>query len=72
MPRPRAGRRPPDHHPRPTDDLAHVLATRAAERPVQHAARCTGHHLTPEELDTFADRLVTTLTRPGERIDVAL
>ncbi|MFJ9775557.1 hypothetical protein ACIRVF_30650 [Kitasatospora sp. NPDC101157] len=54
--------------PAPTDDLG----AHAAELPVQHTARFTGHRVTSGELDTFADRLVATLTRPGERIDVAL
>ncbi|GHF78752.1 hypothetical protein GCM10018790_65940 [Kitasatospora xanthocidica] len=49
-------------------DIAH----RAGELPVRHTARFTGHHVTPEELDAFSDRLAAELARPGEQIDVAL
>ncbi|MFJ9447434.1 hypothetical protein ACIRRH_37175 [Kitasatospora sp. NPDC101235] len=48
------------------------IAYRAGELPVRHTARFTGHHVTPEELDAFSDRLAAELTRPGEQIDVAL
>ncbi|MCG6499277.1 hypothetical protein [Kitasatospora sp. A2-31] len=49
-------------------DIAH----RADELPVRHTARFTGHHVGPEELDAFSDRLAAELARPGEQIDVAL
>ncbi|MFD8702136.1 hypothetical protein ACFV1W_05835 [Kitasatospora sp. NPDC059648] len=66
----------PGLHPAPTTHLTPAatddLGSRAAGLPVQHTARFTGRRITPEELDTFADRLVATLTRPGERVDVAL
>lgn len=54
------------------DDITRALATRAAALPVHHTAHYTGHRITPEELDTFADRLTATLTRPGEQIDLTL
>ncbi|MBO1418526.1 hypothetical protein, partial [Streptomyces sp. FH025] len=54
------------------DTILWDIAHRAAELPVRHTARFTGHHVTPEELDAFSDRLLAELTRPGERLDVAL
>ncbi|MFE4971048.1 hypothetical protein ACFRAR_02880 [Kitasatospora sp. NPDC056651] len=48
------------------------LAYRSEELPVRHTARFSGRPGDPGELDAFSDRLVAALTRPDERIDVAL
>ncbi|MFE3506042.1 hypothetical protein ACFXPX_31435 [Kitasatospora sp. NPDC059146] len=40
--------------------------------PTQRTTRYTGRQITPDQLDTFADHLTATLTRPGEQLDLTL
>ncbi|MFD9688610.1 hypothetical protein ACFWXO_22980 [Kitasatospora sp. NPDC059088] len=56
--------------PEPADiDLTLCWGT---ETPTQHTTRYTGRQITPDQLDTFADHLTATLTRPGEQLDLTL